>query len=101
MSTPSDDTVVVNQTTFLPCQASHPEKLDMVYEWTFNDFRLDFRTGHYQLVREMGAVRGGVGWAGLVLGGKHLSVEILFQYVKNTIMFLFVCFVVVWQYHGY
>ncbi|KAK3744027.1 hypothetical protein RRG08_021855 [Elysia crispata] len=60
MSTPSDDTVVVNQTTFLPCQASHPEKLDMVYEWTFNDFRLDFRTGHYQLTHQTQATLQGL-----------------------------------------
>ncbi|GFO37283.1 contactin [Plakobranchus ocellatus] len=46
--TPSDDDAVVNETVFLPCEASHPKKLDMVYDWTFNDFPLDFRTGHYQ-----------------------------------------------------
>ncbi|RUS74476.1 hypothetical protein EGW08_017751 [Elysia chlorotica] len=57
VTTPSDDAALVNETMFLPCQASHPESLDMVYEWTFNGFPLDFRTGHYQMVRGGGAER--------------------------------------------
>ncbi|XP_059169995.1 contactin-like [Physella acuta] len=49
---PSDQTVIVNNTVFLPCEASYPKGVDLVYEWTFNGFPLFLEEVYYRQVQD-------------------------------------------------
>ncbi len=39
---PRDETVLVNRTTFLPCEVSFNPQLDLTYTWYQNDFLIEF-----------------------------------------------------------
>ncbi|KAH9509768.1 hypothetical protein Btru_045155 [Bulinus truncatus] len=49
---PSDEVAVVNKTVFLNCDASHPNEMDIVYEWTFNGFPLFLEEMYYKVVQD-------------------------------------------------
>ncbi|XP_046563536.1 contactin-like [Haliotis rubra] len=47
---PSSTQVVVNNTAFLMCQASHQDDVEMVYDWHFQGKPVDFTDPHFKLV---------------------------------------------------
>ncbi|XP_071103024.1 contactin-like [Haliotis cracherodii] len=46
---PSPTQVVVNNTAFLMCQASHQEDVEMVYDWHFQGKPVNFNDPHFEL----------------------------------------------------
>ncbi|KAI8778190.1 contactin, partial [Biomphalaria glabrata] len=44
--------VIINKTIFLNCDASHPNGMDVVYEWTFNGFPLFLEEMYYKVVQD-------------------------------------------------
>ena len=46
---PRDETILVNETTFLPCEASFNPQLDLTYTWYQNDFLI-----HFERIRTIG-----------------------------------------------
>ncbi|BFZ22472.1 hypothetical protein BsWGS_25511 [Bradybaena similaris] len=45
---PTNQVAVVNRTVFLVCEASYPQGIDMVYQWTFNGFPLYYDLIHFR-----------------------------------------------------
>lgn len=48
---PSNMDVTVGESIVLPCQVSHDPSLDVVFTWSFNGNRIDFKRGIHHFER--------------------------------------------------
>ncbi|XP_041371583.1 contactin-like [Gigantopelta aegis] len=55
---PQSQKVRVNETMFLRCEASHHPSVELVYDWLFQNSRVNFKDAHYE--RGTGLNRGGL-----------------------------------------